>query len=51
MGVVPLEPVLRALDRSGYAGFLSVEYEGRHDVREAHRRGVGYLEEKLRLSS
>jgi sugar phosphate isomerase/epimerase len=41
-GVVDLRSVVAELRAHGYAGYVSVEYEGTEDPRAAVRRGVGY---------
>ncbi len=42
-GLVPNTAILRRVAASGYAGYLSVEYEGEGDPREGVRAGVAYL--------
>src|SRR5262249_20079252 len=46
-GVLDLPEAVARLDRLGYAGHLSIEYEGRGDPREAMRTGVRYLRRVL----
>ena len=42
-GIVPNAALIAAMKRSGYPGYLSVEYEGTGDPRPAMKEGVEYV--------
>ena len=44
-GVVPVARCLRILEKAGYDGYASIEYEGRYDCIEGIARGLAYLRE------
>jgi sugar phosphate isomerase/epimerase len=46
-GIVPNAALIAAMKRSGYPGYLSVEYEGTGDPRPAMREGVEYMRSLL----
>jgi sugar phosphate isomerase/epimerase len=50
-GIVNLRGAVGRLDELGYAGAISVEYEGPGDPEEAVRRGVAHLRALLRTAS
>ncbi|MHB0874611.1 MAG: sugar phosphate isomerase/epimerase family protein [Anaerolineae bacterium] len=46
-GIIPNPALIAAMKRSGYPGYLSVEYEGAGDPRPAMREGVEYMRSLL----
>ena len=46
-GDVPVYQILRALKRSGYEGFVSIEFEGMEDNLDALRISAGNLKRML----
>ena len=46
-GIVPIEKCLKILKKSGYDGWLTIEYEGREDVFSSIKAGKKHLEELL----
>jgi sugar phosphate isomerase/epimerase len=48
-GVIDIPEELRLLKRAGYDGYLSLEFEGMEDAREAVKLGLDYLREQIKL--
>ena len=46
-GKIDLKPVFRELCRSGYDGYVNIEYQGEDDPREAVRHSLEYLHELM----
>lgn len=46
-GVIPVAQCLRILQKAGYDGFVSVEYEGREDCLTGIAKGLAYLKNVL----
>ena len=44
-GVIPVAQCLRILEKAGYDGYVSIEYEGKSDCIEGIARGLAYLRE------
>lgn len=42
-GVIPVARCIRILEKAGYDGFVSIEYEGKTDCLEGISRGLAYL--------
>jgi sugar phosphate isomerase/epimerase len=46
-GIIPIDTIVRELKRTGYTGYLQIEYQGEDDPRVALRNNVEYLRDLL----
>ena len=50
-GVIPVAQCLRILQKAGYDGYLSLEYEGKADCIEGIAKGLAFLRRTLRTTN